>query len=293
MTTSAVESRVVGSGGLSLRVRSFGDRDAPTIVLVHGYPDTGAVWDRVAAALADRFHVIVPDVRGTGGSDAPSGRDGYRLEHLAADLRAVIDATADRTPVHVVGHDWGSVQAWEAVTGGELDGRVASFTSLSGPSLDHLGVWLRNGSRRDRLRQLPKSWYVAAFHLPGAGAAWRRGVATRWPTMLGRMEGLGPDEIDAPPTLVRDAVNGLELYRANVRERLRRPRTRTTDVPVQLLVATADRFVSPAMADAALPHCSNLTRRTVDCGHWSLLLDRHDEFAGLITALVDEVRVTD
>lgn len=275
--------------GLDLAVRDFGDPAAPRVVLVHGYPDTGSVWDRVAQQLAARFHVIVPDVRGTGESAAPPDRAGYRLDRLAADIRAIADATSPDAAVHVVGHDWGSVQAWEAVTGGELEGRIASFTSLSGPSLDHLGHWMRHGPKQDRLRQLPKSWYVAAFHLPGAGAAWRRVVANRWPDVLARMEGIDRATIPDTPTLARDAVNGLELYRANVRPRMRNPRPRTTDVPVQLVVAEHDRFVSPAMADAALPHCTRLVRRVEPFGHWSLLLAHPERLADLIGGFVDEV----
>lgn len=275
--------------GLALHVREFGSPDAEPIVLVHGYPDTGSVWDAVARHLASRFLVIVPDVRGTGESEAPADRSGYRLDRLAADIRTIVDAIRPDSPVHVVGHDWGSVQSWEAVTTGEADGRIASFTSLSGPSLDHLGHWLRHGSRRDRLRQLPKSWYVAAFHLPGAGTAWRKFVASRWPVVLSRIEGLDRTSATSAPTLERDAVNGLELYRANVRDRMRHPRVRTTDVPVQLLVAEHDRFVSPAMADAALPHCSRIVRRVEPFGHWSLLVAEPELFAGLIAGYVDEV----
>ena len=53
--------------------------------------------------------------------------------------RAVVDAVSPERPVHLVGHDWGSIQAWAAVTDPSLGDRFASFTSMSGPSLDHVG----------------------------------------------------------------------------------------------------------------------------------------------------------
>ena len=54
--------------------------------------------------------------------------------------------------VHLVGHDWGSLQGWEAVTTDHMAGRIASFTSMSGPCLDHAGWWIR-----DRLSSLRPS----------------------------------------------------------------------------------------------------------------------------------------
>ncbi len=289
MSSSPTTRTATSPDGLALHVREFGDPTAATVVLVHGYPDTGMVWTGVADHLADRFHVVVPDVRGAGESEAPPTADGYALEHLAADIRTIADATSPDAPIHLVGHDWGSIQSWEAVAGGALDGRLSSFTTLSGPSLDHLGHWMRRGRLRDRLRQLPKSWYVAAFHTRLGPLPWQRGLADRWPVMLQRIEGIEPSTGHHAPTLERDGVTGIELYRANVRSRLREPQDRTTDVPVQLVVAEADRFVSPAMAAAAVPHCTTLVRRSVPDGHWGLLLRRPEAFAQLIAGFIDEV----
>ena len=115
--------------------------DGPTILFVHGYPDTSAVWHPVAALLAGRYHVVAYDVRGAGASSAPGSTEGYRLVHLVADLAAVADAASPERPVHLVGHDWGSIQGWEAVGSDRLAGRIASFTSLYAPGLDHAAAW--------------------------------------------------------------------------------------------------------------------------------------------------------
>src|SRR5258705_13929209 len=104
--------RWVDSGGLRLAVREEGTPDGPTIVLVHGYRDNCSIWDGVAARLAERFRVLRFDLRGPGGSDQPAGRAGYRIEHLAEDLAAVLRATSQDRPVHLVAHDWGSILAW-------------------------------------------------------------------------------------------------------------------------------------------------------------------------------------
>ena len=51
----------------------------PTLVLLHGYPQTWYMWRKVLPALAEHFTVIAPDLRGAGGSDAPT--DGYAQIH--------------------------------------------------------------------------------------------------------------------------------------------------------------------------------------------------------------------
>jgi pimeloyl-ACP methyl ester carboxylesterase len=132
--------RVTGAGGVELAVYEAGDPAAPTVVLVHGYPDNAEMWQPVVDHLADRFHVVTYDTRGAGVSDAPNTTADYRLGLLVEDLAAVADATSPDRPVHLAGHDWGSVQAWEAVTTDRMAGRIASYTSMSGPCLDHTGA---------------------------------------------------------------------------------------------------------------------------------------------------------
>ncbi|HEX6341351.1 SDR family oxidoreductase [Umezawaea sp.] len=253
------------SGGVRLAVQEHGDPAAPTVVLVHGYPDTHAVWDDVVPLLAEDFHVVTYDVRGAGDSDRPRERDAYALEFLKRDLFAVLDAVSPDRPVHLVGHDWGSVQSWEAVT--EPGARIASFTSISGPCLDHLGTWLRRPGR-EQLRQLLHSWYVFAFQLPVlAPLLWRLGLGRRWGSLLRRLEGVRQSPA---PTLTGDAVRGIALYRANVLPRLRAPRDRRTDVPVQVVQPLHDRYVDTR--PLPLERWVTTLRRTVlASGHWAPL----------------------
>src|SRR5207245_10697206 len=97
----------------------------------------------------------------------------YSPGHRVSSLGAVTAAASLSKPVHRDGHDWGSMQGWEAVATSRLSARIASFTSISGPSLDHAGRWLRRKLRAGRigqlLRQMAGSWYIAAFDIPGAG----------------------------------------------------------------------------------------------------------------------------
>jgi pimeloyl-ACP methyl ester carboxylesterase len=272
VTSIPARRRVLAADGVELAVFTEGDPRQPAVLLVHGYPDTHRVWDRVAAELAACHHVIRYDVRGSGASGHPARLAGYRLDRLADDLFTVIDAVAPGRPVHVAGHDWGSIQAWEAVTCARAAGRIASFTTISGPCLDHVGYWFRRRVARPTPRHLAelstqalRSWYIAAFQLPLlAPLAWRLALARQ-------------------PARAADAVAGIGLYRANMRARVLRPRRRTAQVPVQLLTLAGDRYVSPALAGADLdqwvPH---LVRHTLRATHWSALTGAGTTVADLI-----------
>jgi NAD(P)-dependent dehydrogenase (short-subunit alcohol dehydrogenase family)/pimeloyl-ACP methyl ester carboxylesterase len=265
---------VAGAGGLELAVTERGDAAAPTVLLVHGYPDTSAVWAPVAEALARRYHVVTYDVRGAGGSQAPKDTAGYALDLLVADMLAVLDAVSPGRPAHLVGHDWGSIQGWAAVVSPAAAGRFASFTSISGPSLDHVAAWVRArvGLRPKAVRQLlaqgRRSWYVYAFHMPGASLVWRAGLARRWGRIIEVGEGATPDADWPAPTLAQDGARGIRLYRANMRRRLFHPEGATTDVPVQVVVPIRDAFVRPVLLDGIEAIAPDLRRRDVPAGHW-------------------------
>lgn len=257
---------VTATDGVLLRVRESGRRGAPMVVCVHGYPDDHTVWDGVAAELAPRYHVVSYDVRGAGESGKPRDRTAYRLDQLAEDLAAVIGAVSTERPVHLLAHDWGAIQVWHALTGQWLRGRVGSFTSISGPCLDHAGHWLRARLRRPTLRalrelatQLVSSWYIAFFQLPVLPElSWRTGLAQRVLALL--------DDTTGPA--VSDAVCGVQMYRANLLPRLGRPGLRTTRVPVQVLAPQRDPFASVSLQTDIGRWAPDLAVRELPGGHW-------------------------
>ena len=271
--------RVDGAGGLSLAVTEDGEGSSPTVLLVHGFPDTSAVWDPMVERLADSFHVVRYDVRGAGQSDVPVDRSGYALELLAEDMVAVVAATSPDRPVHLVAHDWGSIQGWEAVT--TEAGRFASYTSISGPPIDHAGLWarrhrtLRPSGLWLSVRQALHSWYIAFFQLPRLPELMAsHGRAVRlWSRALHRIEHAPTDQRWPAPTFSQDFAHGVELYRANVRSRMRHPQARHTDVPVQLVIPLRDRYVTPALLDGLEEWSSDLRRTPVDAGHWVIRTD--------------------
>lgn len=90
---------------LKLHYAEWGDPAAPPLLLVHGGRDHARSWDAIAAAFADRFRVIAPDLRGHGDSEWVS--DGsYEMGDLVADMAALFDALAIESAA-VVGHSLG------------------------------------------------------------------------------------------------------------------------------------------------------------------------------------------
>ncbi|MFF0163071.1 SDR family oxidoreductase [Streptomyces sp. NPDC005263] len=289
--------RRVRTGGVELCVVELGDRSAPTVVLVHGYPDSKEVWSEVAPRLAERFHVVLYDVRGHGRSTAPKPlRGGFTLEKLTDDFLAVADAVSPDRPVHLVGHDWGSVQSWEFVTVERAEGRIASFTSMSGPSLDHFGHWINERLTRPTPRRVgqllgqgAKSWYVYLLHTPGLPElAWRGPLGKRWPRILERAEKV-PGGGYPTSSLPVDAVHGAWLYRDNVRARLRRPRPDAyAHAPVQLITPLGDAFLSERLYDELERWAPQLTRRVLPAKHW-IPRSRPDQLTAWITEFVTSV----
>ena len=269
--TSAVpvlpRSRRVPRGAFDLVVHEGGNPEGPTLVMVHGWPDTHRLWDGVARELADDFRLVAYDTRGQGDSVTSAPDSAFTLDALADDLFAVIDAVSPGTPVHVVGHDWGSIQAWEAVCRSGAEDRIASFCSISGPNLDHVAAWVRRslthpGPRGlvDLAAQAASSSYIPFLVSPLAPPLLRA---------LGR----------------RTAASGLRYYRANMLANLRgsvRPRERRTSVPVLQLALTRDPAVRPATLVASDAWTETLERRELPHGHW--VVRTHPE------VVADEVR---
>lgn len=107
------ERRTVGrSDGLTLALRceqASANDPRPPLLLLHGFPQTHAIWHRVAPLLMPHFRLVMPDLRGYGDSDKPSGdpdHGNYSKRTMAADVHALMqDLGFDR--YFVCGHDRG------------------------------------------------------------------------------------------------------------------------------------------------------------------------------------------
>lgn len=101
---------VRSADGTRLHARVFGPENGYPIVLAHGITCALEVWAHQIADLAGDYRVIAYDHRGHGRSETPRQRRGYSLDHLAADLDAVLDATlASGERAVIAGHSMGGI----------------------------------------------------------------------------------------------------------------------------------------------------------------------------------------
>ena len=100
---TGMDHLTVRANGIKVNLWTGGK--GPPVLLLHGYPQTGQMWRKVAPALLDEFSVICPDLRGYGDSDKP--RDGYDKKTMARDMHEVMAALGHKSYT-VVGHDRGA-----------------------------------------------------------------------------------------------------------------------------------------------------------------------------------------
>ena len=161
--------------------------------------------------------------------------------------------------------------------------RILSYTTISGPCLDHAAFWMRNQFKHEKskfFKQLFKSWYIVAFQLPIlAPTVWHFFNPERWGKVLNQLE--KTKGLPLNQNISKDGEHGIGLYRANFIPRLTMPRQRHAICPVQAVVLKRDNFVSPELIDEIPKWAEHFQRVDVDANHWAVL-SRPEEIAGYI-----------
>ncbi len=174
-TSATMTYRTVEVAGVRLFYREAGLPDAPTILMLHGYPSSSRMYAALIPLLADRYHLVAPDYPGFGHSDAPSP-DGfaYTFDRIAGLVEGLVDALgidryallqqdyggpigmrlAVRRPEKVrailvqnaVAHEeglgplWDERRAYWLDRAAHEDAVISAFTSLEGARQRHLGT---------------------------------------------------------------------------------------------------------------------------------------------------------
>lgn len=123
-----VAHRTVETNGLQMHLAESGK--GPLVILCHGFAGSWYSWRHQLPALADAgFHVVAPDQRGYGKTDAPEAVDAYSMGQLVGDIVGLVHAMGEDQAV-IVGHDWGALVAWSAaMVRPDLFCAVAAFSS--------------------------------------------------------------------------------------------------------------------------------------------------------------------
>ncbi len=161
-------SRFVDAGGLRWHVQQLGPQDphagtgtertdsgvrhAPSVLLLHGTGSSSHSWRAVAPLLAQRCHVLVPDLPGHAFTSLPSPLSGQSLRGMARSVGALL-ATLQYTPDLIVGHSAGAAIAAQAVLDGHtqpaalvsLNGAFVGFGGLAGALFSPLARLMASG----------------------------------------------------------------------------------------------------------------------------------------------------
>ncbi|KAF8064694.1 yfhM [Scenedesmus sp. PABB004] len=255
------------AGGVRLHVTTAGSPAAPAVLLLHGFPDSAALWEGVLTALSRRFFCVAPDLHGLGRSDRPAALAAYRLPAVAAALVELLDALQLRRAA-VVGHDWGAAAAW-ALTLAAPE-RVSRLAALS---VGHPG----GGAAVDP-GQRPRWWYMLLFAAPGAEDAL---AARDWALLREVLRpGCSPGQVQRYVHDLRQpgALSGaLNWYRANTSARTfgrTQPWLRHVGrvrVPVLGVWSSGDKALGEAQMLASARWCDDWTyARLEGAGHWMM-----------------------
>jgi pimeloyl-ACP methyl ester carboxylesterase len=311
--------RLVDTNGVQLRVVEAGDRDAPTVILAHGFPELAYSWRHQIPALAEAgYHVLAPDQRGYGGSSVPDAIEAYNIHELTADIVGLLDDVGAERAVWI-GHDWGAAVVWNAPL--LHPDRVAAVAALSVPALPR-----SHGAPTKSWRKTfgENFFYILYFQEPGvADAELNADPARTIRRMIGglrtsddraaalRMLAPGPDgfidrlpEPDGLPDWIsQDELDhyitefsrtgftgGLNWYRNFDRNWETTPELAGAkiSVPCLFIGGTADPVLSFTRADRASEVISGPYRQVMidGAGHW-LQQERPDEVNATLLDFLD------
>ena len=254
----------VDNDGVTLRGEV--DGRGPTLVLLHGWPDTSALWrDATPRLVAAGYRVAVVDLRGCGSSDKPRDVADYAMSHLVGDVAALI-ATLGGEPVTLVGHDWGASLAWV----------VAAWHPELVERLVVLSVGHPRAFRTAGVAQQARSWYAQLFAQAGVGERFLRhrdyDAMRHW---LGH-----PRVEEVIAELERDGQMTTHLlwYRANLPPDAfvsEPPNLPPILAPTRGLWSSGDTALLEAQMVDSAPYCVNgfTYRRLEGLGHWMVIED--------------------
>jgi pimeloyl-ACP methyl ester carboxylesterase len=157
--TFGIRSRTVTANGLRMHVTEAGD-GAP-VLLLHGFPQSSREWTRVMDALAHRMHLIAPDLRGAGRTDAPEG--GYDSLSVQADVLALLDELG-LAQVDLVAHDWSALVGFDLCL--RHPERIRRFVSVAVPAPY---IRMSPAMMRAMMKAMPHLWFQWAIATPGIG----------------------------------------------------------------------------------------------------------------------------
>jgi len=187
----SIEHRTLTVNGIRMHIAEMGT--GPLVLLCHGWPELWYSWRHQLPAIAQAgFHVVAPDMRGFGETEAPADASAYTILHNVGDMVNLVDALGEREAI-IIGHDWGAPVAWTAAMM-----RPDLFRAVVGMSVP----------QRPRAADLPlkllrqaglQNFYWIYFQTPGvAEGEFESDVATTMRKLLYGISGDAPIDRENP-----------------------------------------------------------------------------------------------
>ncbi len=265
--------------GVGIFYREAGPRDAPTIVLLHGFPSSSREFDTVIPLLATKYHLIAPDYPGFGLSDAPSPVDyTYTFDHLAKTMRDLLEKLKVKHYTMYL-HDYGAPIGFRIVLAhtGELHALIIQngniYKAGLGPKWAKIAeYWADPNGHPEVLNAFLSFEATKVRHLAGTSHPDRYDPGT-WISEYADLSRPGQREIQAD--LLYD-------YRTNVAFYPKWQSWLRCHQPPTLVVwgENDPSFIAPG-AEAYRQDLPNAEIHLLDAGHFALD-ERTDEIADLI-----------
>ncbi|MEU1268396.1 alpha/beta hydrolase [Streptomyces sp. NPDC005799] len=258
------KTRVAGTG-INYVIGGHG----PTLVLIHGYPQTWYEWHGVMPALARHYTVIAPDLPGAGHSDAPAS--GYDKKTMAAKLHALLVSLGKDHEVNVVGHDIGTMVAYSYAA--QFPHSVRKLVLSEAPIPDQ-DIYQHPALTA----QGPGAWHFGFFSLrtglpenliQGRELAWTtgfmRGIAVH-------KDALTPDDLKVFASYLRDRARleaSFAWFRTFPQDIADDARFQKKPLTMPVLAIGASASLGTSVAQQVRRYATHVTPAVVpDSGHW-------------------------
>ncbi len=273
----------ISAGEFTFRARLAGfDNTGPSLILLHGFPETSAMWTPLMAAAASQgYRVLAFDQRGYSPAARPAEPSAYAMSELIDDVIRVADAVGFQR-FHLVGHDWGSAVGWGTLMAHSE--RVISWSSLSIPHPSaFVDAFQHDPEQRKRSRYFllfQQSW------LPEQLFAFNDHMLLREVFYAGMSESQSEEYLSAfsEPGAMTAALN---WYRALDLPGQAFAGEPDIHRPVLFLWGSSDPSVSPYTIEAQKKYLKGPFREVkLDAGHW--LMEERTE--AVVSAVLKQIR---
>ncbi|MEW2115030.1 alpha/beta hydrolase [Streptomyces sp. NPDC005474] len=258
------KTRVAGTG-VAYVIGGHG----PTLVLIHGYPQTWYEWRHIMPALAKHYTVIAPNLPGAGRSDAPAS--GYDKKSMARVLHALLVSLGKDRDVNVVGHDIGTMVAYSYAA--QYPHSVRKLVLSEAPIPDK-GIY----KFPSLTEQGPEAWHFGFFSLrTGLPESLIRGRELTWTTGFMRgiavhKDALTPDELGVFASYLRDYAHleaSFAWFRTLPQDIADNARFQKTPLTMPVLAIGASGSLGWAVPNQVRHYATHVTPAVIpDSGHW-------------------------